>query len=245
METSVKITLIIVGAIVILAGVFGLGIWALVTPGNDITVTGESNIKAVPDLVGVYFTVEMRGATAQDAKNNNSEIVNEVVTKLAKIGFEREALVTESFNVYEEFDWVNGKQKSLGYKATHSLKIELPTNESEKIGQVIDAGVDGGAMISYINFELSKDKENIYKAQALKEAGEDAKIKADAMAAGIGKKVVDIKSISESNFNYYPWRLYESAGMAPNVAEAKVAATTIQPGEQDVSAQVSVIFKLG
>jgi len=245
METSVKITLIVVIGVLVLAGGFGLGLWALITPGNDITVTGESNIKAVPDLVGIYFTVETKGMTAQDAKNNNSEIVNEVIAGIVKMGFDREDLVTESFNVYEEFDWVNGKQKSLGYKATHSLKIEIPTNESEKIGQVIDAGVDGGAMISYINFELSKSKENIYKVQALKEASEDARIKAEAMAAGIGKKVIDIKSISESNFNYYPWRLYGSEGMASNVAEAKVAATDIQPGEQDVSAQVSVVFKIG
>ena len=245
METSVKITLIIVGGILILAAAFGLGLWALVTPGNDITVTGESNIKAVPDLVGIYLTVETKGITAQDAKNNNSEIVNEVIAGIVKLGFAREDIVTESFNVYEDFSWDNGKQKSLGYKATHSLKIELSTNESEKIGKVIDAGVDGGAMISYINFELSKDKENLYKAQALKEAGEDARIKADAMAEGIGKKVIEIKSISESNFDYSPWRLYESVGMASNVEEAKVATTNIQPGDKDVSAQVSVVFKIG
>jgi predicted transposase YbfD/YdcC len=42
--------------------------------------------------------------------------------------------------------------------------------------KVIDSGVDAGALLQYINFELSNDKQNEYKAQALREAGEDAKV---------------------------------------------------------------------
>lgn len=247
METSVKITLIIVGAIVILAGVLGLGIWALVTPGNDITVTGESNIKATPDLVSVYFNAQTSGNTSKEANDKNSEMVDKIIVALVKQGFERKDIQTEGFNIYEDFDWINNKQVSKGYKATHQIKIQLTTNGSSKIGEVIDAGVDAGAMLDYINFELSKSKENLYEAQALKEAGEDARIKAEAMAAGIGKKVGKLVSISTSNFDYNPWPLYSNSGgaMIDEVAMAKEVTTDIQPGEKDVSAQVSVVFKIG
>jgi uncharacterized protein YggE len=244
METSVKITLIIVAGVLILAGALGLGMWALVNPADQITTTGESNLKAVPDVISVYFNVETNGLTAVEAKDNNSEIVDSVITNLVKLGLERKDIVTENFNIYEDIRWENGRQKSYGYKATHSLRVQLSTDSTDKIGPVIDAGVDGGAMISYINFELSQEKENTYKAQALKDASEDARIKAESMAAGLGKKVVDIKSISDSSFNYSPWRLYDNVAMARGGAEAKVATTNIQPGEKDVNARVTVVFTI-
>ncbi len=245
METSVKITLIVVAGVLVLAAAFGIVMWVLVAPSNDITTVGESNLKAVPDVISVYFTVETTGADAVQAKDNNSEIVDSVITNLVKLGLERKDIVTENFNIYEDIRWENNRQKSYGYKATHSLKVELSADDTDKIGPVIDAGVNGGAMISYINFELSKERENAYKAQALKDASEDARIKADSMAAGLGKKVVDIKSITDSSFNYYPWRLYDNVAMAVGGAEAKAATTNIQPGEKDVSARVSVVFTIG
>ena len=110
---------------------------------------------------------------------------------------------------------------------------------------MIDAGVDAGASIGYINFELSQEKQNEYKAQALKQAAEDAKIKAESIAEGLGKSIGSIYSISSSDFDYYPWRIYEAtASSEAGVAEAKQAATDIQPGEKDITARVSVVFKL-
>ena len=100
-------------------------------------------------------------------------------------------------------------------------------------------------MISYINFELSTEKENEYKAQALKLASQDARTKAEAMVSGIGKEIVDIKSISESSFNYRPWMLYAAEAGVASAADAKLAATNIQPGEKEVNAQVTVVFKIG
>jgi uncharacterized protein YggE len=245
METSVKITLIIVGAVLLLVGGLGLGIWALANPADRITTTGESNLKAVPDVISVYFNVETNGATAVEAKDNNSAIVEKVTANLVKIGLKAGDIATENFNIYEDIRWENNRQKSYGYKASHYMKVSLASENSGKTGEVIDAVVDGGAMLSYINFELSKDKENEYKAQALKDASADARIKAESMASGLGKEVVDIKSISDSTFNYSPWRVYGAEGMMASASDAKVATTNIQPGEKDVNARVTVVFTIG
>jgi len=247
MESSVKITLIIVATIILL--VFGGG-YALVQLGNDnsntVSVDGVSNIKATPDLVSIYFNAQTSGNTSKEANDNNAEMVDEIITALIKQGFERKDIQTESFNIYEDFDWIKNKQVSKGYIATHQLKVELPTNEASKIGDVIDAGVDAGALLNYINFELSTAKQNEYKAQALKEASEDAKLKAESIASGLGKKVGDLVSISTSNFNYNPWPVYSNAGgiMMDEVAMAKQATTSIQPSDQDIDAQVSAVFKI-
>ena len=244
MESSVKITLIIVGAILAVALIGGMIYWNLNAPKNELTVDGQSTVKAVPDLVSVYFSVETSGASAQVAKDLNSEIVESVKDNIVKIGLTREDVVTENFNIYEDFVWENGRQRSRGFKAVHSLKVQLSSNKSNKAGEVIDAGVDGGARISYINFELSQERENYYKALAYKNAAEDARIKAESIAAGLGKSIDrDPISVSVQEFGYRPWPIY-AAGLEMDVAGAKAATTSIEPGEKDVFGSVSVVFRL-
>lgn len=126
------------------------------------------------------------------------------------------------------------------------MKIELPTNNSEKIGQVIDAGVNAGAGISYINFELSQELQNQYKAQAMQLATEDAQTKAQAIATGLDKKLGRLVSVSTSDFGYSPWNLYTAKGVSieEDAGEAQTATTSITPSEQTIYGQVSVVFKL-
>jgi uncharacterized protein YggE len=122
----------------------------------------------------------------------------------------------------------------------------IDSSSKGNIGGVIDAGVSAGAGISYINFELSQSKQNDYKVQALKDATEDAKIKAGAIVSGLGKTLGRLISVSDTSFNYYPWPIYQSrdGGVAVSGVEAKSATTNIVPGEQEVSASVIAVFKI-
>ena len=236
METSVKITLIIVGAVILL-GLIGIGIFYDLSPGQTVQANGEAQLKVNPDVISVYFNIQTQGTNATYVKDKNAEISDNVLVALIKLGLERKDIVTESFNIYPDYYGSN-------YRATNQLRVILNANQTDKIGQVIDAGVNAGALISYINFELSLEKQNEYKALALKQAGEDAKKKAAATAAGLGKRLGKLVSVSNSNFNYYPWQIYRNDAMAVGSADAKLASTNIHPGQQDVSAYVSVVYKI-
>ncbi len=244
MEKSVKITAIIVSAVVVIAVITAYIVMQYYpASANTLSSQGSAQVKAVPDLVTVYFNIQTTGETAKEAKDKNSEIADKAVTNLVKAGFERKDIVTENFNVYPEYSWQNGESRIKGYAATHSLKIQIKTENKDMIGKSIDAGVDAGANIGYINFELSQEKQNGYKAEALKLATEDARIKAEAIASGLGKKLGRIVSVSDSSFDYYPWRVYDAVPSA-GAEEAKTAATNIQPGEQEINARVSVVYKI-
>lgn len=249
MESGVKITFIITGTILVLA-LLGVFMFYQLIPaqytGQTISVNGNSVIKVTPDLVTVYFNVETNGTTAKEAKDANSLVSDELITALVKQGFERADIQTQSFSIYEDQRWENNKMKSYGYKASNQIKVELSTTWADKIGDVIDAGVDAGALLSYINFELSNDKQNEYKAQALKEAGQDAKIKATAIAEGLDKRLGSLVSISTSDWQYSPWNLYtaNAGGMREDAIMAKSATTSIQPGTQEVSGYIGVVYKL-
>ena len=244
MEKSVQITLIVVAGIIILALLGYLALNSMNPSINTVTGQGTATIKAIPDLVGVYFNVETKASTSEEATSKNAEIVEELITNLVKEGFERKEIQTMSFNVYPDYSWNNGNQRLNGYIATHQIKVELSTEDADKIGEVIDTGVNAGAGISYINFELSQEKQNQYKSEALKLAAEDAKIKSEAIAEGLGNKLGNLVSTSTSDFNYYPWELYRASDSMGGVAEAKAATTNIQPGEQEISASVTAVFKL-
>jgi uncharacterized protein YggE len=237
----ISATVIVVVAMIIYA-------FFQINPSQTISVSGESQIEVVPDLVSVNFNIETRDSTASGAKDTNTEIYDNLVVALTAKGIEESEIKTLNFNVYPEYDWINGRRVEKGYVAQHSVKVELSTDESDKITGIIDAGVDSGALINYINFELSEALQNGKKMEATQKATEDAKIKAEAIAQGLGARLGSIVSVTDSGFNYYPWPLYERADAA-TVEEAGSAAKTvasagITPGEQTVYGSVSVVYKI-
>jgi uncharacterized protein len=244
MEKSVKITLIIAVTLLIIV-VLGFVYFNNQSTSNTLTSNGQATITVVPDVVAVYLNIETTEDNATSAKDKNAEIVDNIKTALIKQGFDSKDIETVSYTINPQYDWNNGKQDLIGYQALHQLRIKMPTEQSSKIGDVIDAGVNAGATISYINFELSPEKQNDYKAQAMALASQDAKAKAEAVASGLGKTVGKLVSVSTNSFNYYPYPLYEaSAGSTASDAKAAVATTSITPGSQDVSASVTAVFRI-
>jgi len=244
---QVQITLVIVLGVVILA-LIGYSLINSLNPysKNSVSVSGQSTIDVTPDLITIYFNVQTKGETSKIAEDENSEITNNLISNILANGFVREDIKTQNYNIYPEYNWENGERELIGYIATHSLKIEFSTDNTEKIGDVIDAGTNAGAGISYINFELSETLQQQYKSQAIELAAQDARLKAEAIATGFNKKVGKLVSVSMSEFGYSPWNLYSSRGLGveEDSAEAKTITADIQPSEQEVSAYVNAVYKL-
>jgi uncharacterized protein len=244
-EKSVQITLIIVAAVIVLA----IGVMAFLkfnSSADTITVNGQATAEVSPDLITVYFNIETKGATSKEASDANAVIANKLTENIVALGFNEKDLKTQSFNIYPEYDYSNG-QKFLDYRASNSLKIEIPVSEKDKTTSVVDAGTNAGAGISYINFELSPSLQQTAKTAAIKNASKDAEIKAQAIASGFNKKLGRLVSVSLDQFNYYPRTLYassDSSGSGVSGAEAKTVASNINPSDQEVSASVTAIYKL-
>ncbi len=243
MDKSIQITLMVVLGAIIIALIFSNSFG--IQTGETISAQGVSSVKAMPDLITIHFNVETKAKTSENATKLNSDIVETLKASLIAKGFDEKEIKTQGFSVYPDYTWDStGKRKDNGFIATHSIKLEISADESEKIGEAIDAGVSAGAGISYINFELSQEKQNEYKAEAMRLAAEDAKIKAKATASGFGKDIGRLVSVSTNEFNYYPWRAYSSSGMAEDAIYAKSEATSITPSEQEITASVSAVFKI-
>lgn len=246
---AVKVTSIIVATIIVLA-IVGIVVYLNTRPGAEgptIASNGVAQVKTIPDVVSVYISVETNGTTLNETNNRNSEISDKVITELVKLGLERKDIGTENFNSYPDYDWSNGTQTLKGYRATHSIVVKLNASNIDKVSSIVDAAADAGAFVNSINFELSQEKQNQYKADALKLATEDAKVKAESIASGLEKKLGDVVSVSDMSFDYNPWPIYaggEAISATEANAGAKSAVMNIQPGEQEINARVSVTYRV-
>lgn len=248
MEKSIKITLLVCATILIVAFLVYFAFKGL-APQNysdTVTVQGSGVIKAVPDLITIYYNIDTLGTTSKEAKDKNDAVFDKLKSELEKVGISEEKLKTQSFSIYENVEWINGRTVKNGFKATHYLQLELPSENFDKVSDAIDSGVTAGAQLNSINFELSPGKQSEYKAQAIKLASDDAQNKAQALAEGFNKKVGKLVSVSINDYYYSPRNIYTNSGgaMMAEASIAKDATVNLVPSDQDVSAMVSATFKI-
>ncbi|MBS3072802.1 SIMPL domain-containing protein [Candidatus Pacearchaeota archaeon] len=232
--------------VILVVALLAVGAYVYTNTGfqrETVSVSGNSEIMAQPDLVSVYISIETANLSAEDSKNSNSEISEKVIRELKYLGFEDSEIETVQYNIYPDYSYTGSIQKLEGYKTTNQLKVK--TDDFDLTGKIVDAAVDNGALINYINFEFSKETENTLKAQAIEEATQDAKLKAEAVAKGADKRLGKLVSVSTNDYYYRPYPLYamaEGASASDNVFDARKAATQINPQELTVSASVQAVY---
>jgi hypothetical protein len=236
---KVNPTPIIITGVVVVGILFALFSF-VPTEGRTVDVTGTAQMTVPPDSVVVYIQAQTKGTTAEEAKNLNTETTNAVLAALEAIGIAKGDIETENFNIYQDCEWTQTGQKCKGFIASNNLKIT--SKDFENVGKVVDAAVNAGGLINYINFELSLEKQNEYKKEVLAKAAQDAKGKAEALAAGFGKRLGDLVSVSTSDFGYYPFPIYAKAeGVA---ADVRQVATELPSRNLEISATVSAQYEI-
>jgi len=236
---KINLTAIIIVALIINGALIGLNIFVNKGVANTISVTGNSQMTVAPDNAVVYLLIQTRNISAQEAKNENAIVFDNVLTALIKEGIERKNIETENYNIYPEYEWDN-RQELKGYIASNYIKVT--TKNFDNVGKIIDASVDAGALVDYINFELSNEKNNEYKEIVLENASKDAENKAKAIANGLGKKLGKIVSVSASDYYYEPYIYYSRTTAAET--NVKKIATNIIPKNLDISATVSISYEI-
>jgi uncharacterized protein len=238
-NNGVLITLIIVIGILIASTTIVDKIAGIGT--ETLSSNGISTIKVQPDEASIIINIETLEDSADVSKQSNQKI-SSVVMQALNQGYISK-VETQSYNIYEDFDYSEEGRKSRGFKTTNLIKIT--TEDLDSIGKIIDLAVNAGATgITNINFELSKANQEEVKKEALEKAGADARAKAEATASGLGAKIGDIVSISTSDYNYYPYPMLARSGEMDMVVSSEEIAVKIAPQELEVTARVSVVFKV-
>lgn len=211
--------------------------------GRTLNAQGTATVSSLPDEASVYVNIEILKDTAEEAKTENARISEDVQNALKAAGITD--IETINYNIYEEFDWTDDGRESKGYRATNILSVK--TTDFDLVGKIVDISVNAGATrIQSVNFELSDEKQAELKREALAKASEDARLKAESIAEGLGATLGKIRSISDSSYNYRAYPVFEMAedSIASGAVKSAVEEVVINPRELEVSANVNVVFAL-
>ena len=246
-----------IGVIAVLALlVFGLTAWAQdpveAEETGQISVTGEAEIRVVPDEVILTLGVETWDKNMAIAKGQNDAIVARVFALAEDHDIAPEHVQTDYVSIEPRYrDGYYEQRDFIGYFVHKTLVITLRDLEKfeDLLADALEAGVNYVHGIQFRTTELRKHRDEA-RALAIKAAKE----KAVALAGELGQEVGDPKMISEvqsgwwSGYNSW-WGSRWGSGMTQNVIQELGAGELVgdgglAPGQISVTARVSVTFGL-
>jgi uncharacterized protein len=166
-----------------------------------VTMSGEGIVKAAPDQAWLTLATESRSKNPKEAQQQNAAAMSTVQQRLTSAGIPKDAMRTLSYDLQLESDWVNGRQVPRGYVARNLIEVRL--DDITRVGEVINVAVTGGInAVQGVRFDL-KNREALER-DALKRATANARLRAEAAAAGAGRTIDRVIRIEEPVARPYP-----------------------------------------
>ena len=221
---------------------------------RTIRVTGKGQIKVKPDTTRITISLEGTWPEYGETLRHSSQDTERLKDVLSAFGFERSDLKTLNFNVETEYESYKDKgtykQRLIGYKFTHMMKVEFPS-DNDRLGKVLYALANCPLKPEFRLSYTVSDPEAA-KNDLLGKAVTDAKEKASVLTQAAGVTLKDIQSIDyswgEIDFEYRPTNRMLMADeylARPMAAESPSYDMDIEPDDIEVSDTVTVLWEIG
>ena len=227
-------------AMLLCLAMVALGTGAALGEGTKLSVSGSGTVLVESDLAVVTVGVREASADVLVAQSTVNEKIAAIKQALLDAGVQESEINTDSINIYANYDYSDNTEVIVGYTANNTLSVR--TTDIDNVGALIDAAFAAGAnTLDNVQFTVQDDSEA--REQALTKAVEDARRKAEVLAAAAGLQIASIESIAESGvYTYDSMRNY--AMMDEATTESGGAGTLVQAALVSVDASVSMEFEL-
>jgi uncharacterized protein YggE len=215
---------------------------------NTITVDGMGKAAAIPDIATISFSVTGEGKTASQAQDEATKKNNVALALLKEKGVEDKDMKTTSYSVSPKYSYPQpcyaapcayDEQRVIGYTVTQSTEVKV--RDLGIAGDLLSALGDAGISQLYgPNFQV--ENEDTVRAEARKEAIDEARAKAQVLARDLGVRLVRVVNFSE-NAGGYPMP-YFRADMAMGGAMEAKAAPELAAGENEITSQVYITYEI-
>lgn len=205
-----------------------------VAEARTIEVTGVGTVTVKPDTARVNVGVRVSAATASEALDQASVSATALIAAVKDAGVSTDDITTTDVSVYPMY---SNDSVITSYIASNSVVITV--RDIDRAGEIIDAAATAAGddiTISGIMFFVDETETVIGAART--EAVENARTRAGAYAAGADVTLGEVVRISETSSRYWP--PYASGGDM----EGGGVDVPIEPGTQDLSVDVSVVFAI-
>lgn len=220
---------------------------------NMISVSGQGEVFAAPDIATVSFVVRDEAKKVVDAQTKVSIKVKAALTGVRKLEVQEKDIKTANYSSYPKYEYQEmkiectsaycpprGKQVLIGYEVSQTVTITIRNldNASSILDVLAQAGV---TETQGPNFAI--DKEDELKAEARKQAIQKARAKAEALAKDLGVSLVRVVSFSEGGG--YPYSPSEMAFSKDSVGGQRSALSPeIPQGEEKITSNVTVTYEI-
>ena len=166
---------------------------ATIGPATVVTV-GEGIVRVAADRAVVTLSLETRGETAAETQNVGNARMKAIQDAIAGLKLAGGQVTTTGLMLSPNWVFVNNQRTQKGFVGRHSITARF--NETGRAGEVVAVAIAAGATdVAGIRFDRS-DRRTL-EQEALKAAVQDARARADALAAGAGRVVDRIVRIAE------------------------------------------------
>ncbi len=205
---------------------------------RSIRVQGTGGVDARPDQAVILAAVVDQEARAGAALEANSLAMKRVLQKLGEFAVAEADIRTRGFSVtpiFERRQSGTATPRIIGYRVVN--RIEVKVRELAGLGAMLDALVSAGAdRLDGIRFSIAKPGP-LADAARLR-AMADARRKAELYAKAAGVRLGRVLDIAEQGVHVPRPALFQATEIRAR------AAVPIAPGEQRVSATVTVVYEI-
>ncbi len=209
---------------------------------HTIAVKGAAEIEVAPDIVTISYAVIKTEPQAALAKTYVDKVSSDSIRAALALGVKESDISSSNLDVHREMRYENNKQVLVGYTVSRNTTLTLRNidNFNKLLQALVDAKLDEVQNIQPGISTLPK-----LKAEALRAATDDAKQKADLLAAQFQGKRGEPLEISEQHIdNVFPVREMAMASMKSGGAAQTDLPYEFKPGKIKVSADVFIKFAL-
>ena len=175
---------------------------------RTVSVTGEAEIRVVPDQVSYNFGIETSNKDIEEARRENDKRVKDLIDLTKRLGIAPQHVQTDYMSIdpdYLETEARYGEprgRKLVGYVTRRSIVVTLKdlSKVEELVAEALKLGVNSVDQGEFKTADLRK-----YRDQARLNATKAAQEKATALAGQLGAKIGKPLAISEEGMWDYPW----------------------------------------
>jgi uncharacterized protein len=204
--------------------------------GGKITVTGTGTVTGTPNQLILSMGVQTSASSVSTALREANQAARRVISALKAGGVRPADIQTSGLSIQPNYG--NGSQVPTGYGVSEQLTATL--RDLAKAGSQIQAAVTAGGNATTVDgVSLNLTDTSTLLARARTAAIKDAQAKASQFARALGHQLGGVISVSDQSPVPYP---VFAQGAALHAAAPSVP---IQPGKQQVSVQITVVFAIG
>ena len=211
---------------------------------RKLQITGKGKLAIAPDLLIIAFEVKAQEWEYEKSIARLNDKVEQLRQILELENVDRKQLKTKDFSVNRDSSWNKKTEKSEfnGFKASHSLELELPLEQgliNRLLGKVASSLDDLDFRINFGVKDAERHHQQVLKNAILK-AKESAALIAEASGVQL-REIIDIDcTIREIQIRSrsYDYRVYETEN------QYEAATPDFEPDDIDVAESVTITWRI-